>query len=263
MDRSDSELTFLMREHGQGDRRGIAEPLTAPGTPETPSPLRRRSQIETDDDDETTATEGLGEELERELSAMLTESPSPIPSNRRALEGGGRSPTRALIDCESNIDMCGGANANLQSNVSASRRRVSIQRHVSGDPDGDPPLEILLKGRPTSPKVSEHAEVSAHADEGGADEKGGLTPFSDFGLSLSESKPADPANDVSTVIDAQEENLPPCGAAGNNHPISEEDPTDVAVAMNSDEYEAGLSSIPNASEFWVEFRKAQRFYRQL
>ena len=105
----DSEATFRLPEYSPSDGDEIAEPETAPGTPETLSLLERHATLEIDDD-ESTSTVGLGEELERELSAMLTESPSPIPANRRALEGK-TGPPRALTDYEANTGMCGGASA--------------------------------------------------------------------------------------------------------------------------------------------------------
>ena len=76
-------------------------------------------------------------------------------------------------------------------------------------------------------------------------------------------KPADPEGDVSTVIDAQEEDLPPCGAAGKKRTMSDEKPTAAAVAMDRDQGGTCSQLIPMDDEFWVEFRKRQQFYRQL
>ena len=228
---------------GGGGRAGAASHPTAPGTPETTSLLGRHSSLETDGD-ESTSTVGLGEELERELAAMITDSPSPMPVNRRASESKTVEPDTSQCP---RIPAWGRARYQP---IEGPRRAIPANRRA-------------LKGRPVSSKVSEHAEVSKHAAEADADEKRGLTLFSELYHSLSESKPADPEKDVRAVTDAQEAALPPCGAAGQKRFISEEDPADAAVAMDSDEDGTCLSSIPKDDEFWVEFRKRQKFFRQL
>ena len=311
VDGRDSECTLRMPGESPSGGDEIAEPVTAPGTPETMSLLGRHAPLETDADEST----------------PIVEHGQPLPLAECPMQCGVCAQRKRHWRKRSKA--CGSTSTYpyLYHDCAYPAGGTSTYPHLCHDcalRDNYPDLylawlrdnyTVAMEDEPSSQMTSDDSD---DFEKGINSEKGGPTPFSDLGRSLSESKSdqkpvmfnelessgilqcehvqwksnvkasrrrvsiqthvsdnpdldsplevlmksADPGKDVSTVIDAQEEDLiTPCGAAGEKRSISED--TSTGGGLTPLLQPIDICMVPKDDEFWVEFRKRQQFLRDL